>query len=195
MADWFVRGPFEVPVDTLRSGGHFVDCTKFEELAEESDEFLKPGIYVFGLRSRGTVPIYVGMTQSTSLIREAFTPDKLHKVNTYINNHPHGTLVIYLITQIGRGRGRPNLSDIERIEWWLIGLAEQRNENLINSRTPGKEPWRIKGVHNGGRGKRTQDEDAFRDMMGIKSESRPTASKGSNPNQLDVDVATSTDTA
>jgi hypothetical protein len=115
MADWIVSGPYKVPVATLPSGANFVDDAKLEELEAESQEFGKPGVYIFGLRSRGILPIYVGMTQSTSLINEAFENDKLQKINRYINEHPHGTLLIYLITQV-RSSGRPNLSDIERIE-------------------------------------------------------------------------------
>ena len=99
MADWIVSGPFEVPVDTLPSGGHFIDEPRLSEFAEESKEFDKPGVYVFGLRSRGTLPIYVGKTESQTLFREAFKNDKLQKINKYINEHPHGSLLIYLVTQ------------------------------------------------------------------------------------------------
>ena len=166
MAEFSVHGPFDVPITTLPSGGHFIDEASLDELAEESAEFERIGVYVFGLRTGGgTLPIYVGMTQSRKLIKEAFDKDKLNKINQYINTHTHGTLVVYLVTQI-RGPGQPNKSDVENIEFYLIGLARGRKPDLINIHGNSAQTWGIRGVVHGGPGQPSKEALAFKDMMG-----------------------------
>lgn len=173
MAEWYVSGPHEVPTYQERKA-RFIDDAKLDELCDLCPELRENGgIYVFAVRSGGgTVPIYVGMSECRKLVDESFNPRNQNSINKYINSQ-NGTLLLFTVTRV-RCPGKPNVSDIGEIEQFLIGLAEGRNPDLINIRTPGDVSWSIKGVHNAGRGKPDKQAIAFRDVMGLKIERRPT---------------------
>jgi hypothetical protein len=105
MAEFSVYGPFDVPITTLPSGGHFIDEARLDELVEESPEFERIGVYVFGVRTGGgTRPIYVGMTQSRKLIKEAFDKDKLNK-DQPVHQHAHTRNARHLPDHANSGAG------------------------------------------------------------------------------------------
>jgi hypothetical protein len=166
MSNWFVSGPVDVPM-IQKGAARFIDETSIDELCEGCAELERPaGVYVFGLRTGGgIVPVYIGMTEGRSLRREAFNDRNVKQIDRYINEHK-GTLVIYVVTQI-KGPGKPNISDISEIEYFLIGRGKGRNPNLINVRTPAEDAFSIKGVYNGGPGKSTNGEASFKEMMGL----------------------------
>lgn len=166
MSTWFVSGPVDVPM-VQKGAARFIDEAAIDELCEECTELDRPaGVYAFGLRTGGgIVPVYIGMTEGRSLRKEAFNDRNVKQIDRYINEH-RGTLVIFTVTQV-KGPGKPNISDISEIEYFLIGRAKGRNPHLINVRRPGEDAFSIKGVYNGGPGKSTNGEGDFKDMMGL----------------------------
>ena len=184
MADWYVSGPHEVPTVSAKKGARFIDETRLDELCELCPELADAnGVYVFAMRTGGgTVPIYVGMTETRKLIDEIFNPRNLNSVNQYINGQ-NGTLLLFTVSRV-KTPGRANVSNIREIETFLIGAAEGRNPELINKRTPADVSWSIKGVYNCGPGKPDKSALAFRDVMGMQIERKTTnGSAASEPEE------------
>ncbi|MCY4034327.1 MAG: hypothetical protein OXF29_01560 [Hyphomicrobiales bacterium] len=183
MANFIVKGPFNVPMTKLQSKGKDIDKDRLESLKKECPTLEKPGCYVFSLQAgRGSKPLYVGKTTSQTILKEAFN-DK--NVLGIIRNLSHGTLQIWTITQIKKGRLPKKM--IDEIEKMLIPWASERNPDLINKHhTKKSENWSIEGVVGPQRGPRGKTANDFRKMIGIggqtqKVNKRPKSPKTSSP--------------
>lgn len=167
IVDFSVHGPFEVPVDSLRSIHEEKVRKEFWEANEELSG--TKGCYVFALRSgRGIKPLYVGRTTRASFRRECFNDKNQNDLNRAMRN-TRGTLLLFLIKYEKSGRGADNRSAIEALETQLIGEAAKKNVSILN--THGARPKsvpRIKGVLNSQeRGRPTKAAQDFKRMLDL----------------------------
>lgn len=124
------------------------------------------GVYIFSLRAgKGSKPWYVGKSEKMDFLREAFNTRNINAMNNLMNDRK-GTLELTFVTQVA-SRGKPNLSQIGEIENFLIGLASDRNHELLNVQGKLGFNWSIKGVIGSGRGRRSVDQQAFVDLVGL----------------------------
>ncbi|MCY4048688.1 MAG: hypothetical protein OXF24_03785 [Hyphomicrobiales bacterium] len=182
MANFIVKGPFNVPMTKLPLKGKDIDKDRLESLKKECPTLEKPGCYVFSLQSgRGSKPLYVGKTLRT-IFQEAFN-DK--NVLGIIRKLGHGTLQIWTVTQTTRGPLPKKM--IDEIEKMLIPWASERNPDLINKHHKKKsENWSIEGVVGSKQGPRGKTANDFRKMIGIGGQTqrvnkRPKSPKTSSP--------------
>ncbi len=164
MAEFYVRGPFEVPW-IQRRVGRTIDTSRLREFWEETvggDLQLTRGCYVFGMRAgKGIVPVYVGKA-SKSFRQECFTPHKLNKINESLLDWKRGTPVLFLVPTGSRRAGL-----ISMAERFLIQNAIARNEHLANIHGTKLETWGIAGVLRGGKGLPSEAAKSFKKMMGM----------------------------
>lgn len=161
-----VEKPVEIPLHAR--GG--VDIEKVTELCRNpSDALMRYGCYIFAAQRRrvdGWVPIYAGKAAEQTLGNEALSPDKLKKVDCYLQQHGARPIMLFLITHPIQ-RGHQNARAIAHIERWLIGLAHEVNPELINKQLTSPEGWGIGGVIRGGRGKRSDSAAKLRELLGL----------------------------
>ncbi len=132
------------------------------------------GCYVFGIKTRkGVVPVYVGCTGKRTLGFEAFTSHKRAALAEALACYPDAKLFVAFVISDGTEKE----SDIKEIESVLIRAARKKNPSIRNETDPSVPQnekngiaydWYIDGVTNGGRGRRSENAQAFRDMLGIE---------------------------
>ena len=171
MATFEVSDAFEVPVSFWPNKARYVDFDALkscEDIEQPFCDFLTlKGVYVFSMRTGGgTLPWYVGKSEKSTFLREAFNHRNRNALNELLNSM-RGTLLINFITQ-STFRGKPNLSNIGEIENLLIGHASERNSNLLNVQGRLKKPnFTIKNLYNSGKGKKSEHERRFGELMGL----------------------------
>jgi hypothetical protein len=152
---------------------------KLKEDLEEWDEGLSEacGCYVFGIRAgKGIRPFYVGQALKRSIVNEALNPSNLLKYNKVLARRGAGAPVIFVLPWLtpnyGRYKRRTKVnrqsSTLDFLEDWLIGIALQRNGNLINNRkTRLLRRVHVTGVFNPQHGESTWEAQRFNAMMGL----------------------------
>ncbi len=163
-----ILGPYEVPFLEGAAGKNIgpaegrVFFTAFPMLAH------KKGCYVFGVRSgRGITPVYVGKA-TRNFDQECFALHKLIKYNRGLLDYVKGTPVMFFVA-LGSRKGATNRKAISDLEYYLIQIAFNRNENLLNERSIDHPQWGIRGVVRGGQGKPSRAASAFVRAMGLSS--------------------------
>ena len=168
MPEFVVHGPFSVPLERLARGAIFLDPRAIEEFARQEPLMARKGCYVFVWKaSRGSLPIYVGMTQKQTIGQEAFNPRNTDLINRFINTKLKGSLQLYVLVEAD-GPGRDNIPVIKEIEEFLITKAALRNKNLLNSKMTTEPSWIIRGVHNHRGGHPGGPAATFKSVMGLK---------------------------
>jgi hypothetical protein len=96
------------------------------------------GCYVFALKNgNNIVSWYVGKTEKRTFQRECFQPTKINYYNEVLIDR-HGTPLLFLLPRLTKSRMRfskPTKSgyrDIDFLETMLIGMALERNRELMN---------------------------------------------------------------
>jgi len=161
-----VAGPILVPCLEGAAGKH-IGPPEGRKFFEENPALAKAkGCYVFGVRAgKGITPVYVGRA-TKSFGQECFTLHKLEKYNRGLLDYVKGTPVIFLVVLRIR-KGATNLKAISELEYYLIQIAFNRNENLLNERRVNRPVWGIPGVVRGGKGKPSRDAGSFVRAMGL----------------------------
>ena len=171
MATFSVSDFFDVPISAHKNGAKFIDISALKTESKTESDLAKilslRGVYVFSIRAgKGRRPWYVGKSEKSTFLKEAFNERNQNGLNAHINNHK-GTLQINFITQ-ERTPGKPNLKQIAEIEYLLIGYAANRNPNLLNKNNKNQDyEFVIKNVYNSGSGKPSNREREFKSLMGL----------------------------
>ena len=166
MANYVVRGPLEVPYYQGKGGRTITDENIVEFWQANKNYENRRGCYVFGIRAgKGFAPGYVGKA-TKSLKQEAFTPHKLSRYQQFLADYAKATPILFLILAPVQ-KGKPNTSQINEIEKYLINLAVTANPDLLNQKETRAPDWGIKGVVRGGKGKTSSGTKDFRQMLGI----------------------------
>lgn len=166
MAKFIVKGPIEVPTKKQAGGGKHIDQSGVDKLVEKHATLEKMGCYIFSLKAgKGSKPLYVGKTART-IIKEAFSDRNRLYVGIKFSEHRRGTLQIWTITPVGRGRAPVN--EIKDIEKEITEIASIKNPDLINTQNRAKKRnWSIEGVVQPKPGPRSTEAKGFRKMVGI----------------------------
>ena len=165
---FIIHGPFVVEkkkAGTRHNNSWIVDedrITSFKANSKHKIFYEKKGCYVFAIKaSKGSVPIYVGLSNK-NLLLEAFSCDKIRKVNKYLEECTHAKILLYFIVM--EGSGNRNIADCET---YLIDMAKNANPYLINQRKIKK--WSIEGVMgDSSLGKPTNSVRQFKKCFNIK---------------------------
>jgi hypothetical protein len=172
-------GPYPLPrssrggVSTVRE-----DIVGFWDNVEQVVEGLPDavGCYVFGISSGGGVlPWYVGKAERQAFWQECCAHHKLSKYNEAMDLYERGTPVLFLIAGMTNGgafvrptaarNGRPAIAKLEEL---LIGMALQRNGELVNIRGLAWTRFiSFPGVIQPKAGKPSDDLVNFRHLMGL----------------------------
>lgn len=166
--DLKVFGPLEIPAPD-------VGATKFID-APEKKRFLaevnrrgwadKQGCYIFGLRAaKGYCPWYVGKA-TKSMRQECMGTHQLQHYNAVLAKGGKGTPVMFFIMPDGNKNKVPK-AICDEMEGVLIQAALYENPGLRNVQKAKVPEWGIDGVLRGKTGQPTNEEVAFRKMMGL----------------------------
>jgi len=165
MANFYVAGPFEVPV-TKGKGGKIIGSQDIKAFwASNSDFAAERGCYIFAFRaSKGFKPIYIGKT-TKSYKQEAFPSHKLSKYAMGFSEQKRGTAVMFFVCA-ERNRGRVNAVAIDELESFLIQSGLDANPNLANDRKTEIEAWTVSGLVRS-RGKPSSAASALRKCLSL----------------------------
>ena len=172
---YVVSEPIDVPVERKIAGQYVHRTEARDSVRKQHPDFTeKKGCYVFGIRTQtGVVPVYVGCTGKRTLGFEAFTSHKRAALAEALAYYPDAELVVAFVIPDGKGKEK----DIKEMESILIQSAHEKNPSILNimnlSAPQNKKDgsghnWYIDGVTNGGRGRRSENAQAFRELVGIK---------------------------
>jgi hypothetical protein len=161
-----VAGPLTVH-RTREAGGRVISSEDIKKFWDENGKYAKRvGCYVFGRKAgNGWTPGYVGKT-AKGFKKEVFGPFQRDHYYRFLSKRKKGTAVLFFVVGPTK-RGRPNLSQIGKIEEYLIQLALDANSSLSNLKGTRVPNWGISGVLRGRRGKCAVDAAHFRKMMKI----------------------------
>lgn len=167
MADFVVRGPYEIPFYVGR-GGRTIGDEDIEEFWENHGKYEeRRGCYVFGIRAgRGFTPGYVRKA-TKGMKGEVFAPHKLTRYQHFLAEYAKATPVLFFVLAPVQ-KGKANNSQIGAIEKYLINLGVTANPDLLNVRGTKTPDWGIKGVIRGRKGKTAAGTRDFPQMMGVK---------------------------
>jgi hypothetical protein len=132
------------------------------------------GCYIFALRNgKNIVAWYVGKTERDTFKTECFQPTKIAYFNEVLRSH-RGTPLLFLLprlTKSGTRFSRPNESgyrDVDFLETLLIGLAIERNADLMNIRKSKLlREMIVPGIMNSPPGSPTAPVLALRNALGL----------------------------
>jgi hypothetical protein len=125
------------------------------------------GCYVFRRKAgKGFTPGYVGKA-TKSLGQEVFAFHKLNRYQEFLVQYGKGTPLLFFILAPVK-KGKPNDSQIGKVEKYLINMALTANPGLLNQQYTKSENWGIRGVVRGGKGNIAKGTISFRQMMGIR---------------------------
>jgi hypothetical protein len=168
MRQFVTYGPFDLPWSGPDRTITRADVRAFWKIVDKRypDLRRRRGCYVFAVAASAMLPWYVGKTDG-SLHQEAFTQDKLNKYNRHLKTRQRGKPVMFLVAK-PRSRGRPEKTEIDELETFLIKKGRVRNSRLVNKRkTRAEHAWGIQGVYNTGRGKPSASASTLRKVLGI----------------------------
>lgn len=146
--EFLTYGPYEIPFEINSKGTKLVTRDLAKEFFEGDEALGKArGCYIFAIRNRGLRAVYVGKA-TKGFVREAFTADKLQKLNEALHAWTHGTPVVYFLV------APPRLSSatISEAERYLIQVAKRAWPDLLNIHHSGAPTWEIRGVTSSHRG-------------------------------------------
>ena len=162
-----VFGPYEIPWEKRASGRRLCYEGFWKSGSPASHLAGSCGCYIFAIRNRATVPVYVGKA-TVNFEQEVFNPSNRHKYSDAMLDYSKGTPLMYFVVHPAQ-RGRNNGNQISQIEDFLIQAAAARNpDNLQNIRGAQRPKWGISGVIRGGKGKPSNIERGLSLMLGIK---------------------------
>lgn len=124
------------------------------------------GCYVFGIRTKGFKPVYVGKATEQSLGTEALSDHKVLKINSALRKNRWGRLVVAFVIPEKKS-GRPPKNLIEEIEHVLIQYAYAKNPQIENVHGISLCGWFIEGVMNRIKGRPSAEAEEFRQLVGI----------------------------
>ena len=161
-----VKGPCKVPYYAGR-GGRSITDENIVEFWERNEKYKsRKGCYVFAIRAgKGFTPGYVGKA-TKGFKGEVFQHHKLSRYQQFLADYAKGTPVLFFLVAPLQ-KGKPNSSQISKIEKYLIDLAMTANPDLMNERGTKVPRWGIQGVIRGKKGKTSSATQAFRTMLGI----------------------------
>lgn len=164
MSDFFVTGPFEVPITTERKS-RFVEKAGLNEFWAHAGVSQGKGGYVFAMRiGRGILPWYVGKTGKQVFRAECFTDNKLLRYNQCLVR-PGRPVMFFVVLKTSRGRA--NLTSIRLLERFLIQAAHVRNPRIKNVQVIRNDRWGIDGVLLSDRVRPTKSAQTFKQMIGL----------------------------
>ena len=145
MANFTVRGPFDVPV-TTKKAGRIITKADISSFWDARPGIAKTrGCYVFAFRaSKGLKPIYVGKATKT-FSQEVFTDHKVRNYNDALADQVKGTPVLFFVA-LTTTKGPTNKTAIDDAESYLIQLGLAANKELANDRKVKVPSWSIQGV-------------------------------------------------
>lgn len=124
------------------------------------------GCYVFAMRaSSGLCPVYVGKATRT-FKQEAFNATNKHKFHNGFSEWARGTPLMYFVVHPS-SRGHTNVTQIGKIEDFLIQAGAAKNPGIMNIRGVQQPKWSIKGVIRSKAGKRRDNEVQFAKLFDI----------------------------
>lgn len=166
MTSFVVHGPFELEFEK-RNGGRTLQFDNFWGRGSGAQHLAgKTGCYVFAIRNRTLIPIYVGKA-TKSFKQETFNPGNKHKYHDGFSQYAKGTPVMYFVVHPDQ-RGRTNTHQIGQIEEFLIQAGAARNPDIQNVKGAQQPGWKIKGVIRSGVGKRSSAEADLRKLFDIR---------------------------
>jgi hypothetical protein len=167
--EFFVSDKHEIPFNTLNRGARLLPGKKViaQWMETNVEEFNKTGCYILTV---GTTlyqtPIYVGRTTKKSFKFECFTARNINFLNFAMNKKTRQIPYLFLVVPQSN-KGVVPQKKIEEIEAFLINQASIRNTDFFNTQNPNKGTWRIRGVHNSGKGQSNKASKQFNKMIGI----------------------------
>lgn len=161
MASFEVKGPYPVKLVDGKNGTKFISDDQ-RELSNNCTSFRRRGCYIF---ARGNVPIYVGKTDAQTIIKKAFDPANKKKIDRWLVQQKKKTLVIFTVTQIGKGK--TSAKAIDEIESEFIAFARSRNKELVNKKKMAEPKWSIAGLVRAQQGKPSKPARALRSALGM----------------------------
>lgn len=164
MTQFAIHGPFKLTYEK-RNGGRTLSFRNFWKDSEASYLAAKRGCYVFAIRNRALIPIYVGKA-TKSFKDETFNPANRHKYHDGFSEYGKGTPLMYFVAHPDQ-KGRTNETQIANIEVFLIQAGVAKNPDIQNVRGAQIPNWQIKGVIRSGVGKRSNAEADFRELFAI----------------------------
>jgi len=170
MTEFFVTKRYQIPTRQLRPGVKCVDTEKhrIDEFWKQCSEYAdKHGCYIFSMKAaKGERPFYVGKASRLAFRTECFALHKLYVYNLVLGGRKGTPYLSFVVQQ--KLQGKWSLTAIDQVEEYLIAQAAARNPELSNRRRLPDQKWSIRGVVNGGKGKRSAQATSFRTLMGIK---------------------------
>ncbi|HKF53590.1 MAG TPA: hypothetical protein VKB26_14845 [Candidatus Acidoferrales bacterium] len=161
-----VTGPFKVPCYVGNGGRTITDDGVKDFWLQNKKYENRKGCYVFAIRAgKGFTPGYVGKA-TKRFGKEVFEYHKLTRYQQVLVDYARGTPVLFFLVA-KKKKGKPNNSQISKIEKYLIDLAITANPNLLNQKGTKPPNWGIQGVIRGGKGKVTAVTKVFRKMLAI----------------------------
>ena len=165
MTSFEVHGPFPIAC-VKRKGGRTLQFDDFwTKDAKTARLSAERGCYVFAMKNRTSIPIYVGKA-TRSFEHEAFNAANKHKYHDGFSTYAKGRPVMYFVVH-PRRKGPTNAKQIAEIEGFLIQAGIVRNPELQNVKGAKRPAWSIKGVVRSGKGKRSEAAAQFRKAFGL----------------------------
>lgn len=132
------------------------------------------GCYVFAVRHGSNyVPWYIGKTERRCFEKECFQPAKANYYNDVLAGRK-GTPVLFFIarrTKSGRAFSKPTINsyeDVDYLESMLIGIALDRNPELLNVRkTKLLKEMVVPGIINTPRSSPSRAESSLKICLGL----------------------------
>jgi len=168
--DLEIVGPIDVPFRKQATGSakHIGkdEVKKFWESNEAKVITDKQGCYVFALRAaKGFRPGYVGKA-TKSMKEECFEYHKLAHYNELLFKGQKGTPVMFFVV-LGGNRKKVPAKVIDEMETYFIQTAVTKHPEIQNVQKTNLPSWTVKGVVRGGKGRRKENTNQFRKMMGL----------------------------
>jgi hypothetical protein len=165
MSTFAVHGPFPISREQRKNGRHLVYDNFWAPGSPAAYLADECGCYVFAMRNRALMPIYVGKATKT-FKQETFNPTNKHKYTNGFSDYAKGTPVMYFVVHPAQ-KGKTNGTQIGQIEDFLIQAGAAKNPNIQNVKGAQTPKWSIKGVIRSGAGKRSSTEVQFGNLFDI----------------------------
>lgn len=165
MEAFIVHGPFPVAYEKRKGGRVLVFDDFWEEDADAHNLAEQCGCYVFALRNKSLVPLYVGKATKT-FQQETFNNHNKHKYQSGFSDYAKGTPVMFFVVH-PKQKGPANGKQIAAIESFLISAAVAKNPDLQNIKGVKAPQWSIKGVVRS-KGKRSKSAVAFATCLDLR---------------------------
>lgn len=167
MTTFVVHGPFELDFEK-RPGGRTLTFDGFWS-KESTAAYLagECGCYVFAIRNKGLMPIYIGKA-TKSFRQESFNQSNKHKYHSGFSDYAKGKPVMYFVVH-PRKKGKTNCKQIGEVEDFLIQAGVAKNPNIQNIKGTARPDWSIKGVVRSAAGKKSSSELDFTKLFDIHS--------------------------